>query len=377
MDYGVVRETTPQERRVPVTPEGVRALVGAGHNVMVESGAGLGSGFSDTEYLAAGAQVAVSAREVAARSRILLKVHLPRVDELELVHQDATLVGFLHLSGAPAKVHDAIQKRGVTTLACELVREEPDEYPILGPLSALGGRVAVTLAAYHLTTPGNGPGILMGGASGVPPSLVLVIGGGTAGQAAAAEAAAMGAQVVVLDRDPRALHRVERNLGRNVVTATASEFHLARYLESADVVIGAVAVRGEPAPKVLKRQHVRLMREGSLFIDMSIDEGGCAETSRATTPESPVYEEEGVRHICIPNLPSDVARTASRSFGNSLLPYLFELGQGVRTALARSEALRFACGYYEGVLVNRALRRWVNKPVEDLDALVPRERDGR
>lgn len=377
MDYGVVRETTPQERRVPVTPEGVRALVGAGHNVMVESGAGLGSGFSDTEYLAAGAQVAVSAREVAARSRVLLKVHLPRVDELDLIQQDATLFGFLHLSGAAPQVHEAIAKRGVTTLACEMVREEPDEYPILGPLSALGGRVAVTLAAFHLTTYGKGPGILLGGASGVPPSLVLVIGGGTAGQAAAAEAAALGAQVVVLDRDPRALHRVERNLGRSVVTAIASEFHLARYLESADVVIGAVAVRGEPAPKVLKRQHVRLMREDSLFIDMSIDEGGCAETSRPTTPEAPVYEEEGVRHICIPNLPSDVARTASRALGNSLLPYLFELGQGVRSALARSDALRHACGYYEGVLVSRALRRWVNKPVEELEALVPREREGR
>lgn len=375
MDFGVVRETTPQERRVPITPEGVRALVAVGHNVYVEGNAGLGSGYTDTEYLAAGAQVAYSAREVAERARILLKVHAPRPEELGLVQRDATLMGFLHLSSAPRAVHEAIASRGVTTLSCELVREGHDEYPILGPLSALGGRVAVTLAAFHLTAPGNGPGILLGGATGVPPAQVLVIGGGTAGQAAAMEAAALGAQVVVLDRDPRKLQRLERNAGRGIVTAIASEYHLARYLEQSDVVIGAVAVRGEPAPKVLRRQHVRLMREGTLFIDMSIDEGGCSETSRPTTPEHPVYEDEGVRHICIPNLPSDVARTASRSLGNSLLPYLFELGQGVRPALARSDALRAACGYYEGVLVSRPLRRWVDRPVEELETLVPRERE--
>lgn len=373
MDFGVVRETTPQERRVPITPEGVRALVAVGHNVFVEAGAGLGSGYTDTEYLAAGAQVTWTAREVAASARILLKVHAPRADELELVQGDATLMGFLHLSGAPAALHEALANKNATTLSCEMVREGVDEYPILGPLSALGGRVAVTLAAFHLTAPGNGPGILLGGASGVPPAMVLVIGGGTAGCAAAFEAAALGAQVVVLDRDPRRLHRLDRTAG--IVTAIASEYHLARYLELADVVIGAVAVRGEPAPKVLKRQHVRLMREGSLFIDMSIDEGGCSETSRPTTPQSPVYEEEGVRHICIPNLPSDVAQTASRSLGNSLLPYLLELGQGVRPALARSDALRAACGYYEGALVSRSLRRYVKRPIQDLDVLVPRESD--
>jgi alanine dehydrogenase len=373
MDFGVVREITPQERRVPVTPEGARSLVAAGHNVVVESGAGLGSGFSDTEYLAAGAQVAWSVREVVARTRVLLKVHAPLPEEAELMAKDMTLMAFLHLANASSATHEALIANRCTTIACELVREGLDEYPIIEPLSALGGRVAITLAAYHMTAPGNGAGVLLGGASGVPPCLVLVIGGGSAGSAAAAEAAALGAQVVVLDRDPRRLQRLERGVGRVAVTATASEYHLARYLEQADVVIGAVAVRGEPAPRVLRRQHIRLMKEGSLFIDMSIDEGGCSETSRPTTPERPVYEEEGVRHICIPNLPSEVARTSSRALGNSLLPYLFELGRGVPEALARSEALRNATGFYEGRLVGRWLRRFVSAPLEDLDVLVPRE----
>jgi alanine dehydrogenase len=183
----------------------------------------------------------------------------------------------------------------------------------------------------------------------------------------------MGAQVVVLDRDPRRLSKMERSIGRVAVTAIASDYHLSRYLEQADVVIGAVAVRGEPAPKVLRRQHIRLMKEGSLFIDMSIDEGGCSETSRPTTPEHPTYEAEGVRHICIPNLPSEVARTASRALGNSLLPYLFEIAGGVDSALARSDALRLACSYHAGRLVSRSLQRYVQVPLQDLDVLVPRE----
>ncbi|MFN7145037.1 MAG: alanine dehydrogenase, partial [Myxococcota bacterium] len=176
MEFGMVRETTPQERRVPLTPEGTRALVAAGHGVVVESGAGLGSGFSDTEYLAAGAQVVYAPREVAARTDTLLKVHPPSLAELDLVRPDTTLVGFLHLSSGATGLHDHLVQHRVTTISCELVREGPDEYPILQPLSALGGRVAVTLAAFHLTSPGNGPGLLLGGASGVPPALVLVIG---------------------------------------------------------------------------------------------------------------------------------------------------------------------------------------------------------
>lgn len=372
MDIGVLRETTPQERRTPLTPEGTRALVAAGHGVTVEAGAGVGSGFSDTEYLAAGAQVAFSAREVAARAELLLRIHAPSPAEFELIRNDSVLVGFLHLANKPPEFHTLLAERRVTTFSLEMVREG-DEYPLIEPLSAIGGRVAVTLAAYHLTAPGNGPGLLLGGSSGVPPALLVVIGGGAAGAAAAQEAAALGAQVVVLDRDPRRLVRLERLVGRGVVTAIASEYHLARYVEQADVVIGAVAVRGEPAPKVLRRQHIRLMKEGSLFIDMSIDEGGCAETSRPTTPEQPVYEAEGVRHICIPNLPSEVARTASRALGASLLPYLYPMASGARHAVSTSEALRAACGYYEGRFVSRALRRFVGRPFEELDAFVPLE----
>lgn len=375
MDFGVIRETVPQERRVAITPEGARTLTSAGHGVVVEAGAGLGAGFSDTEYLAAGAQIVFGSRDVCARAEALVKIHAPSTEELDALRPGQLLSGFLHLATAPKALHAAIQERRVTTLSLEMLREGPDEYPILHPLSALGGRVAITMAAWHLTLPGNGPGVLLGGASGVPPALILIIGAGAAGQAAAAEAAALGAQVVVLDRDPRKLQRMERTIGRRAVTAIATEYNLTRYLEQADVVIGAVAVRGEPAPKVLRRQHVRLMREGTLFIDMSIDEGGCAETSRLTTPEAPVYEAEGVRHICIPNLPSEVARTASRALGSSLLPYLVDLGRGVEVALAHSDALRSGCDYLRGQLVSRSLKKFVSVPLADLDSLVPRVDD--
>ncbi len=371
MRFGMLRETLPGERRVPLTPEGARALVSSDHGVVVEAETGVGSGFSDTEYLAAGAQVVFNAREVSASSDVLLKIHPPNEAELALLRKGQGLVSFLHLATQPARFHQALARTGVTTISLELVREGLDEYPILEPLSAIGGRVAVALAAWHLTGPGNGPGILMGGSPGVPPALVLVIGAGAAGSAAAAEASALGAQVVVLDRDPRRLQRMAHSLGRVCVTAVASEDHLVRYLDQADVVIGAVAVRGEPAPKVLKRHHVRAMREGCLFIDMSIDEGGCAETSRPTTTEEPVYEAEGIRHICIPNLPSEVARTASRAMGASLLPYLTALGRGIEPALATNPALRHAVGFLDGKLVNRGLRRYVAENYVDLDTLVP------
>lgn len=377
MEFGIVRETTPQERRVPLTPEGVRALVEAGHSVHIETGTGLGSGYSDTEYLGAGAQLAFSAQEVVGRCDVLAKVHAPNASEIGLLHKGQTLTGFLHLASAPQSIHDVLQRQQITTLSLENVREEPGEYPILEPLSALGGRVAVALAAYHLTAPGGGQGILLGGATGVPPAMVLVIGGGSAGEAAASEAAALGAQVVVLDRDPRRLAQLDRSVGKVAVTAISSEYHLTRYIEQADVVIGAVALKNQPAPKVLRKHHIRLMKEGSLFIDMSIDEGGCAETSRPTTPEAPVYESEGVRHICIPNLPSEVARTASRTLGSCLLPYLFQIGEGIPTALSRSDALRFACSYYQGKLVNRALRHKLPdvRQLAELDQLVPRDLD--
>jgi alanine dehydrogenase len=371
MRIGVLKESHASERRVPLTPEGARALAVLDHAVAIEAGSGVGSGFSDTEYLAAGAQVVYSPRELLAQADLVLKIHAPTPTEAALLHEGSALFAFLHLSNQPPAVHELLAARRITTFSMELVREGRDEYPILGPLSAIGGRVAVALATWHLTGPGNGPGILLGGSPGVPPALVLVIGAGAAGSAAACEASALGAQVVVLDRDPRRLTRLEAESGRRVITAIASEFHLSRYLEQADVVIGAVAIRGEPAPKVLRRSHIRTMKEGSLFIDMSIDEGGCAETSRPTSADQPTYVQDGVRHICIPNLPSEVAHTASRALASSLLPYLGHLGGGVHEALAADPALRHAVGFLEGKLVNPGLRRYVQAEYTSLDAWVP------
>ena len=365
MDFGVVREIAPQERRVPITPAGARALVDAGHGVLVEEGAGVGAGASDTEYLAAGATLVGSAWEVAQRAQVLVKVHAPQTEELSLLQPGMTLVGLLHLSSQPHALHERLVSERVTTIAAELLRDERGDHPILEPLSALGGRFAVTLAASNLAAP-EGPGVLLGGAPGVPPAMVLVIGGGTAGQAAACEAAAMGAQVVVLDKDPRQLYRMANTVGRVAVTAIASEYHLVRYLEQADVVIGAVAVRGQRAPRVMERRHVRMMREGALFLDLSIDEGGCSETSRPTTPKRPFYDEEGVRHVCIPNLPAMVARTASRVHGNALLPYLLQLGEGVDEALRGDMGLRAACGYHQGALVSGDLARYADTGFVDL-----------
>ena len=338
MDFGVLRETETTERRVGLTPDGVRALASAGHEVWVETCAGLASGFDDNTYQAAGGQLAWSAGEVSARAETLLKVRALHDDEIDLVGSGQILCGFLHLAFGSHSILERLLARSASTVAYELVEDE-GRFTILEPMSAMGARVAVTLLQYHLSSAGGGSGRLLGGCPGVPPMRVVVIGGGTAGRAAATEASRVGAWVTVLDIDPMALRYVARELP-GVATAIASPTELARHVADADVVIGAVARRGEPAPKVLDLQLVRSMHPGSTLVDLSIDEGGCADTSVPTTPETPVHMAEGIRHIAIPNLPSVVAETASRALEIATLPYLLRLGElGLDQALKRCSPL--------------------------------------
>jgi len=240
----------------------------------------------------------------------------------------------------------------MTAIAFELLEETSGGRPVLEPLSAIGGRVAIHLAARHLLSSGGGQGRLLGGAPGVPPLDVVVLGAGAAGEAAAREAQRLGARVTVLDHDPQKLSRASHWLN-GIATVMATGRHLDQALSQADVIVCAVGVAGRPAPKIVTRKHLRSMPKGALLIDMSVDEGGAAETSRATTPDDPIYEEEGVRHLCIPNLPAEVARTASHVFTQSVLPYLLQLGEhGIDQAIAMPGALQQAAVYHHGNLKN-------------------------
>jgi alanine dehydrogenase len=371
MELGVLRETLRDERRVGLTPDAVRALVADGHEVVVETRAGLASGFEDNEYRAAGAEIAFTANEVAANAATLLKVRSPSREELELLAPGRCLLGFLHMAHGSEELVQALVKTGSTGISLELV-QEGDARSVIEPLSQIGGRIAVSLAQYALTVGGGGPGTMLGGWVGVPAQRVVVIGAGVAGRAAAQEAMNLAAQVTVLDIDPRPLHLTSTKLGKHCVTAIASPYNIASAVESADVVIGAVARPGLPAPRVLTRQHLRTMHPGSLFVDLSIDEGGCAETSRPTTLETPIYVEEGVRHMCVPNLPSVVARTASQALSIAMLPYLRLLARrGLDQALRDNRALAQAVGVYRGELTSRHVARFHGGKARDLDDLLP------
>ncbi len=356
MRFGIVREVGAGERRVAMTPAGAATLIGEDHEVVLESRAGEGSGFTDTEYLAAGAEVVYTLRDVMAQAEVLLKVQTVSAEEIALLEPDCVVVGFLHLAASGADIFKGLVAREATTVALELLQASDGTFPVVEPLSAIGGRVALSMAAYHLSLPGGGDGTLLGGCPGVLPCHVVVIGAGMAGAAAAEEAARLGARVTLLDIDGRKL----RGYGqwRGIATAIATPYNVSRCVETADVLIGAVARRGEPAPRILTRHQIRTLPPGALFVDLSIDEGGCSETSRPTSANEPVYEAEGVRHMCVPNLPALVSRTASRALGNAVMPYLRVLSeQGLEGALRADRYLARATQMYRGKVVSRRLAR--------------------
>lgn len=362
--FGLVCETLPEERRVALTPTGAERLTSLGHAVVIESGAGLKAGFDDDDYRAVGCTVCHSAREVAGVAEVLIKVHAPTKDEHHLIREGATLLGFLHLANPKATdLRRVLRERNSTAIALELMEERDGTRPVLEAVSAIGGRVAMLMAAQHMLASGGDKGRLFGGAPGVPPLHVVIIGAGAAGEAAAREAHRFGAAVTVLDQDSRALSRVHRRID-GIATAIAGGAHLDRAVSTADLLLCAVASPGRPAPQIVSRRQVRTMPHGALIIDMSVDEGGCCETSRSH-PSDRSYVEEGVRHLCIPNLPSEVAHTASTAFTNAILPYLGVMAErGVDDALLSEPGLSRGAVYANGVLKNAAVAELTGEPFE-------------
>jgi len=370
MRVATVREIKPGEHRVGITPRGVVALRVGGHDVLVERGAGLGSGFPDDAYAAGGARL-VEAHEAWEQADLLVKVKEPVGEELASLRGDLVLFAYLHLAAAP-ELTAGLVEAGATGIAFETVTRTDGALPLLKPMSEIAGRLAVQQAAGLLERTHGGPGVLLSGVAGTPPARVTIVGAGTVGLNAARIAVGMGSRVTVLDVSVEALGRAEAALdGRAEVLAADGDAVAAAAVE-ADVLIGAVLVPGARAPRVIGREAIGAMRDGSLVVDVAIDQGGCVATARPTTHAEPTYVVDGVVHACVANLPGAVPRTAALALENVTLDYTRELADhGVDGAVERRPELLGGVNVLDGALVLGAVAEAHGLSHADVSTLLP------
>lgn len=365
MIVGVPSEVKPAERRVSVTPFGVAALIAAGHDVLVQAGAGAGAGYEDEHYAEHGAELLDEAADVFAQAELVAKVKEPLDEEVELLRPSQILFTYLHLAADPGLAL-ALCESGATCIAYETVRDEAGRLPLLAPMSEIAGKLAVQAGATALESPSGGRGVLIGGSIGVPPGNVVVVGAGVAGANAASVAWGMGARVRVFDRDPARLESLEdRFFGAGLDTAYAEPVALADAIADADVVVGTVHVRGARTPRVVESAAVARMRPGSVIVDVSIDQGGCCETSRPTTHDDPVFTAEGVVHYCVTNMPGVVPVTATAALTNATLPRLLRLAAGGVPAALEDSELRSGLNIHAGEVTNDEVAKTAGvRPIE-------------
>lgn len=365
MEFGIPKEVRDLEKRVALTPAGVQALVQAGHTVYVQNDAGAGAGFTDEHYRKVGATIVYSAAEAYGRAQVVLKVARPTAQEHQLFTRGQTLMSFLHLAVASPDLHAALAGQEITAIALEEMQEEDGSLPVLTPMSEIAGRLAPVIAGQLLMSNHGGKGLLLSGLPGVPRGIVGILGGGTLGGCAARAFVAMGAQVIILDKDVARLRRLDAYFGGTVTTMVSNEYNLNRLVSFVDVLVGSVLVPGQRTPVLVTREMVRQMRQGAIILDFAIDQGGCVETSRPTTLRDPTFVAEGITHFCVPNTASMVARTASHALTNATLPYLLNIGQqGVEGALAASHALRKGTKLYAGKIASHRLAAALGRSVE-------------
>lgn len=369
MKVGVVTEIKPDEYRVALTPAGAHELVVAGHDVLVESGAGAGSQFADGDYRAVGARI-VSRDDVWSSSELILKVKEPVRDEPDLLHEGQTLFAYLHLAPEP-ELTTRLQGSGGTCIAYETVRTDDGRTPLLAPMSEVAGRIAPQVGAYFLEKAVGGRGILLGGVPGVKPAKVVVIGGGNVGYNAAKIALGMGANVTIVDQSIDRLRYLEEILHGRINFVVSTSLSIAEQVAAADLVIGAVLLPGALAPRLVNRQMLQTMKSASVVVDVAIDQGGCFETSRPTTHTDPVFVEEDVVHYCVANMPGAVPITSTMALTNVTLPYVMKLANnGVRDALLDDVVLGRGANIVAGQVTSEEVASAVGATWVDLaDAL--------
>jgi alanine dehydrogenase len=357
MNICIPKERRDSEFRVGLTPAGVQLLTHIGHTCFIEHEAGLGSGFNDYHYQKSGGQIVYSCEEIYGRADLVLKVARPLLHEVECLQENAIVMGFLHLAaGRKEKVNELLAKN-ITAIGYEIIQDDDGTLPVLIPLSQLGGRMVPQVAATLAQNNYGGKGILLGGVPGVPPAEVIILGGGTAGRAAAKNFIGMGATVYVFDRDLSRLRNLDYQFKGKLITMVSHEFNLEKVCKFADVIVGAVLVPGERTPIILNRDMISCMRARSIVIDLSIDQGGCIETSRPTTHSNPTFIEEGILHYCVPNMTGVLGRTATHVMNNASWPFVQLIAEvGLNTALGSSSSLKQGVYTYQGEITHPYLR---------------------
>ncbi|MDO4797023.1 MAG: alanine dehydrogenase [Coriobacteriales bacterium] len=348
MKVGCVKEIKNNEYRVGLTPDNVRSYVAAGHHVYIEMGAGVGSGFLDEEYVAAGASLMEDAHEVWQLVDMMVKVKEPLPEEYELFHDGLILYTYLHLA-ADKEQMDALLAGKVKAVAYETLQETDGSLPLLAPMSQIAGRLAVQEGAKYLERTYGGRGVLLAGVPGTPKANVVVLGGGTVGTNACKIAVGMGANVTVLDISLKRLEQLDDMFGSHVQTLVSNDANIERAVLDADLVIGAVLIPGGSTPKLFKREYLPEMKMGAVFVDVAIDQGGCGETSHVTTHDDPIFLEYGVVHYCVGNMPGAVARTSTIALTNATLRYGLEIANaGLEGAVAASDVIASGVNCYDG-----------------------------
>lgn len=366
MIIGLPKEVKKDEYRVGMVPAGVAQLSLAGHKVLVEADAGAGSGISDDEYRRAGAEIIPHASDVWQRSEMIVKVKEPQKPELPLIPKGQVVFTYFHFA-ADRALTEAILNCKCVAIAYETVRDKNGRLPLLTPMSEVAGRMSVQEGAKSLEKPFHGRGILLGGVPGVPPAEVVVLGGGVVGSNAAKVAAGLGASVVILDVNLDRMRYLDDTMPENVVTVMSNAHNIAHYLPRADLLIGAVLIEGARTPRLVTRADLAVMKPGAVIVDVSIDQGGCVETSHPTTHSDPTYIVDGVVHYCVTNMPGAVGRTSTYALTNATFPYVHILAErGWRGGAATESAIAHGVNMAEGSLTNRAVAQSFGMPVEEL-----------
>ena len=367
MHIGCPREIKKHEYRVGLTPQCVATYIGRGHRVSIQSGAGEGTGFEDSEYSAAGAEVLRTAEEVYACSDMIVKVKEPQPVEYPLLREGQILFTYLHLAADESQTR-ALLERKVTGIAYETIQLEDGSLPCLAPMSEIAGRLSVQEGAKYLERPSGGRGILLGGVPGVQRGKVAILGGGVVGFNAAKIAVGMGAEVCVLDIRASRLAHIDDVFHGAASTLYSTEANICRVIAESDLVIGAVLIPGARAPRLIRREHLKLMKKRSVIVDVAIDQGGCVETARPTTHDDPIYEVEGIVHYCVANMPGAVALTSTLALTSVTLPYGLELAAlGAEKAWAKNPALKWGLNTYRGILVRPEVANAFGLPFTDPD----------
>ena len=367
---GIPKETAYQEKRVCLTPDAVSALVCNGHKVLMESGAGDGASFTDRDYSEAGAEITKDTAKVFA-CPMVLKVEPPTLEQIKLLNPQAILISALQIKTQSKKYFEALASKRITALAFEFIKDEDGTYPAVRSLSEIAGTASILIAAQLLSNDIEGNGLMLGNISGVPPIEVVILGAGTVGEFAARSAIGLGANVKIFDNSITKLRKIQLNLGRPLYTSTVQPKNLTKALKRCDVVIGAVRGNNR-APIIVSEALVQSMKKRSIIIDVSIDMGGCFETSEVTTHKNPTFIKHGVIHYCVPNIPARYSRTASISISNIFTPYLLKIAEdgGIENSLRFDRGLKNGLYFYHGILTSKSVAEWFDLKYSDINLLI-------